>query len=64
MKVSPPTQTKSGRCAAYGGVCIAASPARLWIVEGQRPDRWDLTGAAICLVGVTIVLLGPRSAPN
>lgn len=50
--------------AAYGGVYIAASLAWLWIVEGQRPDRWDLTGAAVCLIGAAIVLLGPRGAPN
>ncbi len=48
--------------AAYGGVYIAASLAWLWLVEGQRPDRWDLTGAALCLVGATIVLMGPRGA--
>jgi len=48
--------------AAYGGVYIAASLAWLWAVEGLEPDRWDLGGAAICLAGAAIVLLGPRSA--
>lgn len=47
--------------AAYGGVYIAASLAWLWAVERQAPDRWDLTGAAICLVGAAIILLGPRA---
>lgn len=46
--------------AAYGGVYIAASLLWLWLVEGQRPDRWDLTGGAICLVGTAIILLGRR----
>ncbi len=46
--------------AAYGGVYIAASLAWLWAVEGVRPDRWDLTGAAICLVGAAVILGGPR----
>lgn len=46
--------------AAYGGVYIAASLAWLWAVEGARPDRWDLIGAAVCLVGAAIILLGPR----
>ncbi|MCJ2016613.1 MULTISPECIES: YnfA family protein [unclassified Methylobacterium] len=46
--------------AAYGGVYIAASVLWLWLVEGQRPDRWDLTGGAICLVGTAIILLGRR----
>ncbi len=47
--------------AAYGGVYIAASVLWLWVVEGQRPDRWDVVGSVICLVGAAIILLGPRS---
>ena len=47
--------------AAYGGVYIAASLGWLWAVEGLRPDRWDATGAAVCLLGAAIILLGPRS---
>jgi len=46
--------------AAYGGVYIAASLGWLWIVEGVRPDRWDLGGAAVCLIGAAIILFGPR----
>ena len=48
--------------AAYGGVYIAASLAWLWLAEGVRPDRWDAIGAAICLVGAAVILLGPRNA--
>jgi len=47
--------------AAYGGVYIAASVIWLWVVEGQRPDRWDVLGSVICLVGAAIILWGPRS---
>lgn len=47
--------------AAYGGVYIAASLAWLWIVEGVRPDRWDMGGAAVCLMGTAIILFGPRT---
>ncbi len=46
--------------AAYGGVYIAASVLWLWVVEGQRPDRWDVLGSVICLIGAAIILLGPR----
>lgn len=46
--------------AAYGGVYIAASLGWLWAVEGSRPDRWDLAGAAVCLAGAALILLGPR----
>jgi small multidrug resistance family-3 protein len=48
--------------AAYGGVYIAASLAWLWAVEGLRPDRWDLAGAALCLAGAAVILFGPRGA--
>ena len=48
--------------AAYGGVYIVASLVWLWAVEGVRPDRWDLAGAGICLLGAAIILLGPRTA--
>ena len=48
--------------AAYGGIYICASLAWLWVVEGLRPDRWDVGGAALCLIGTCIILLGPRTA--
>ena len=46
--------------AAYGGVYIAASLLWLWLAEGVRPDRWDLTGMAVALIGSAIILAGPR----
>ena len=46
--------------AAYGGVYIAASLTWLWAVEGVRPDRWDILGASLCLVGTAVILFGPR----
>lgn len=42
--------------AAYGGVYIIASLGWLWAVEGIRPDRWDLVGAALCLVGAAVII--------
>jgi small multidrug resistance family-3 protein len=47
--------------AAYGGVYIVASITWLWAVEGFRPDRWDVLGSTICLIGAAIILWGPRS---
>jgi small multidrug resistance family-3 protein len=47
---------------AYDGVHIAASLGWLWLVEGARPGRWDLAGAAPCLLGAGVILLGPRPA--
>ncbi len=46
--------------AAYGGVYIVASLAWLWMIEGARPDRWDVLGATLCIVGAGVILFGPR----
>ncbi|MDH5428527.1 MAG: YnfA family protein [Nitrospirota bacterium] len=46
--------------AAYGGVYIATSLLWLLVVEGVVPDRWDILGAGICLVGAALILWGPR----
>jgi small multidrug resistance family-3 protein len=47
--------------AAYGGIYIVASLLWLWTIENHRPDRWDITGAAICIAGARLILLGPRA---
>jgi small multidrug resistance family-3 protein len=46
--------------AAYGGVYIAAALIWLWIVEGHAPDRWDVAGAIVSLLGAAIIIFGPR----
>ena len=56
-----PSEAAGRAYAAYGGVYIAASLIWLWVIEQQRPDRFDLTGAAICLVGAAVILLPSRS---
>lgn len=55
-----PSDAAGRAYAAYGGVYIAASVLWLWLAEGHRPDRFDLTGAAICLVGAAVILLPKR----
>jgi small multidrug resistance family-3 protein len=47
--------------AAYGGVFVAGS--LLWGMgfDGFRPDRWDIAGAVICLLGVAVIMYGPRT---
>ncbi len=47
--------------ASYGGVYIAASLLWLWFAEGAPPDRGDLLGASISVVGAAIILWAPRS---
>ena len=46
--------------AAYGSVYICASLVWLWGVEGARPDRWDVLGAGIALIGAAVIVFGPR----
>jgi small multidrug resistance family-3 protein len=46
--------------AAYGGVFVAGSLAWGIVFDGFRPDRFDLTGAAICLLGVGVIMYSPR----
>ncbi len=48
--------------AAYGGVYVAVALGWLWVVDGIRPDRWDLAGAAVTLAGMAIIAFAPRGA--
>ena len=56
-----PTDAAGRAYAAYGGIYIAASILWLWAVENHRPDRWDLIGSAVCLVGTAVILFAPRN---
>ena len=46
--------------AAYGGVFVAGSLLWGMAFDGFRPDRLDLIGAAVCLLGVSIIMYAPR----
>ena len=46
--------------AAYGGVFVVGSLAWGVVFDGFRPDRFDLVGAAFCLLGVGIIMYAPR----
>jgi small multidrug resistance family-3 protein len=48
--------------AAYGGVFVAGSLTWGMVVDKFHPDRWDVIGAAICLVGVIVIMYAPRGA--
>jgi len=55
---------RAGRAyAAYGGIYVTASLLWLWRVEGARPSTTDLAGAALCLLGTAVILLGARGSP-
>lgn len=47
--------------AAYGGVFVAGSLVWGIIFDGFRPDRYDVIGACICLIGVAVIMYAPRS---
>lgn len=54
-------ETHFGRVlAAYGGVFVAGSLAWAVALDGFRPDRYDLLGAALCLGGVAVIMYAPR----
>jgi small multidrug resistance family-3 protein len=48
--------------AAYGGIFVAGSLAWGMVVDKFRPDRWDIIGAVICVIGVAVIMYAPRSA--
>jgi small multidrug resistance family-3 protein len=46
--------------AAYGGVFIALAMVWGWKVDGVAPDRFDLIGAVVILIGVGGMMYWPR----
>ena len=47
--------------ATYGGVFIVLSLLWAWKVDNFKPDRFDIIGAVICLVGVFVIFYAPRA---
>jgi drug/metabolite transporter superfamily protein YnfA len=55
--------TAAGRVyAAYGGVYIGVAILWLWLIDSVRPITWDLVGSAVALIGMAIIMFGPRHA--
>jgi len=46
--------------AAYGGVYVTVAIGWMWLVERQQPDRWDLIGGGVALLGMSIIAFAPR----
>lgn len=56
-----PVDVPFGRVyAAAGGVFVVLSLAWGWWIDGVRPDRWDVLGAVVALVGAAIIVYAPR----
>ncbi len=47
--------------AAYGGIFIVLSILWGWRIDRVAPDRFDLIGGFIALVGVFVIMYWPRS---
>ena len=46
--------------AAYGGIFVVGSLAWGIVLDGYRPDRFDVIGALVCLAGVGVIMYAPR----
>ncbi|MDM8172935.1 YnfA family protein [Olivibacter sp. 47] len=47
--------------ATYGGIFIVLSLLWAWKVDGFKPDRYDIIGALIALLGVCVIFYAPRT---
>jgi small multidrug resistance family-3 protein len=55
--------TAAGRVyAAYGGVYVTVALGWLWLIDRVQPTVWDFIGAAVTLIGMGIIMFGPRNA--
>jgi small multidrug resistance family-3 protein len=59
--LQPETATFGRVYAAYGGTFVVLSLLWGWWIDGVRPDRWDMIGGLIALVGVGVIMYAPRS---
>jgi small multidrug resistance family-3 protein len=52
-------ESRYGRVyAAYAGVFLVGAMLWGWLIDGKAPDRYDVIGAAVAMLGVVIVLYG------
>lgn len=53
--------TSAGRTyAAYGGVYVSVALLWMWLIEGQKPDQWDIVGVLVILIGSGIIVFSPH----
>jgi len=55
--------TAAGRVyAAYGGVYVGVAIVWVWVVDSVKPAAPDWVGVSVCLLGMAIIMFGPRYA--
>ena len=54
------TDSASRSYAAYSAIYLAASLIAMRVLERTTPDRWDVTGGVICLLGASVIMFAPR----
>lgn len=59
--LQPPSADFGRVYAAYGGIFIVLSIIWGWKVDSVVPDKFDLIGGGIALIGVLIIMYYPRS---
>lgn len=46
--------------ATYGGVFIVMSLLWAWKVDNFKPDKYDIIGASLAIIGVAVIMYAPR----
>jgi len=48
--------------AGYGGIYVSVALLWLWLVDSVQPTVTDLVGVGVCILGMLIIMFGPRDA--
>jgi small multidrug resistance family-3 protein len=58
--LQPPNASFGRVYAAYGGIFIVLSILWGWKIDNVLPDKFDLIGGGIALIGVLVIMYYPR----
>jgi small multidrug resistance family-3 protein len=46
--------------AAYGGIFIISSIMWGLVIDKKKPDRYEMTGSVVCIIGALLIFYSPR----